>query len=119
MPDELPLGETLRRALIAFNAVPTGGIEQHRRRMDLLLTVPALQAHSMLMYNDWRQVIAEHCASRLGVDAASHLPQNIAWMTLGVSLAAYDQWLADPSADLEDLLDAGSSLLTKAVAGLA
>ncbi|KXT58815.1 TetR family transcriptional regulator [Gordonia sp. QH-12] len=116
--DDVPLGATLRDALIAFNTVPASEIDKHRRRMALLLGVPALQAHSMLMYQDWRQVIADHCGARLGLDPASHVPQTIAWQTLGTALAAYDQWLPDPSADLTDLLRSGSRILIDGVASL-
>lgn len=112
------LGEELRDAIIAFNAVPEGELDGHRRRMRLLLTVPALQAHSMIMYADWRQVIAEHCADRIGGEATDHLPQTIAWMALGVALSAYDQWLAQPDSELEQLLRTGCVLLVDSVASL-
>ncbi|MCK0438431.1 mycofactocin system transcriptional regulator [Gordonia alkaliphila] len=110
-PDQ-PLGEGLRLALIAFNEVPEVEHEHHRRRMQLLLEVPALQAHSMLMYGEWRQIVAEHVAERLGLPATAHLPQTIAWQLLGASLAAYEQWLADPSTDLLELLDEGCTVVT-------
>ncbi|WP_156485602.1 mycofactocin system transcriptional regulator [Tsukamurella pseudospumae] len=113
------LGTELRDAIIAFNRVPESEREHHRRRMHLLLTVPALQAHSMLMYADWRQVIAEHVARHFGVEASDHAPQTIAWMALGVALAAYDQWLQQPDADLEALLRDGGDLLINAVGGSA
>ncbi len=108
------LGTELRDAIVAFNQVPESEREHHRRRMHLLLTVPALQAHSMLMYADWRQVIAEHVARRLGLAAGDHTPQTIAWMALGVALAAYDQWLQQPDGDLEALLRTGCELLIEA-----
>lgn len=115
-PADEPLGDTLRRALIAFNEVPAAQRQNHRRRMALLLGVPALQAHSMLMYAEWRQIIADHVAARLGLRPGDHLPQSIAWQLLGASLAAYEQWLADPSSHLPTLLDEGYRLAT---AGLA
>ncbi|EGD53581.1 mycofactocin system transcriptional regulator [Gordonia neofelifaecis] len=118
-PADVPLGVALRDALIAFNTVPEPELDEHRRRMALLLGVPALQAHSMLMYADWRQVIADHCAERLGLDPASHIPQTIAWQTLGTALAAYDQWLLDPDSDLTELLEIGSRVLIGGVASLA
>lgn len=117
-PDDVPLGESLRHALVDFNEVPDEMIEQHRRRMSLLLTVPALQAHSMLMYGDWRQVIAEHCADRLGAAPDDHTPQTVAWMTLGTALAAYDTWLASPGSDLAELMWAGSQTLVDGVGRL-
>ncbi|MGB3304040.1 MAG: mycofactocin system transcriptional regulator [Gordonia sp. (in: high G+C Gram-positive bacteria)] len=117
-PDDAPLGIALRDALIAFNVVPDSEREEHRRRMSLLLEVPALQAHSMLMYADWRHVIAEYCADRLGTAPEAHLPQTIAWLTLGTALSAYDQWLLDPDSDLTELLWAGSEILINGVSSL-
>ena len=115
LPDNLPLAEALARALVDFNDVPESQAPRHRRRMRLLLTVPALQAHSMLMYADWRHVVADYAAMRLDVGADDFRPQLIAWLALGTALAAYDQWLADPgeqgSSQLHDLLVEGSGLL--------
>ncbi|MFM9379315.1 mycofactocin system transcriptional regulator [Gordonia sp. VNK21] len=111
LPADLSLGETLRRALLAFNEVPDDEVEHHRRRMALVLGTPALQAHSMLMYAEWRQVIAEHAGERLGVPASAQVPQTIAWLLLGTALSAYQQWLDDPAADLLELLDAGCAIL--------
>lgn len=115
IPDDLPMAEALRRALVSFNDVPATELAAHRRRMSLLLGVPALQAHSMLMYADWRAVIAEFCAHRLGVAETDHLPQTIAWLCLGTALAAYEQWLTDPRSDLEALILAGSRTLAQGV----
>lgn len=112
------LGEELRDAIVAFNAVPAEAVDSHRRRMRLLLTVPALQAHSMIMYADWRQVIADHCAARIAARSTDHIPQTVAWMALGVALAAYEQWLAEPGVELEALLRTGCDLLIDSVAGL-
>ncbi|WP_344780906.1 mycofactocin system transcriptional regulator [Gordonia caeni] len=116
-PGDLPLDEGLRRALIAFNEVPEVEHEHHRRRMQLLLEVPALQAHSMLMYHEWRQIVAAHVAQRLGREPGAHLPQSIAWQLLGVSLAAYEQWLSDPASDLLTLLDEGCAVLSAGLPG--
>ncbi|MEZ5210197.1 MULTISPECIES: mycofactocin system transcriptional regulator [unclassified Gordonia (in: high G+C Gram-positive bacteria)] len=117
-PAGLPLGEALRRALIDFNDVPDVEHEHHRRRMQLLLGVPALQAHSMLMYAEWRQIVAEYVAGRLGMRPDGHIPQTVAWQLLGVSLAAYERWLADPSSDLLALLDEGCTVLTHGLSAL-
>ncbi len=117
-PRDIPLGEGLRQALLAFNTVPGTEQEHHRRRMTLLLKVPALQAHSMLMYNEWRQIIAVHVAARLDLRPEDHLPQTVGWQMLGVSLAAYEQWLGDPASDLLDLLDAGCSIVIDGIASL-
>ncbi len=101
-----PLLDALREAVLAFNALPPGGVDWHRDRMTLILTVPALQAHSTLRYAAWRSVIAEFAAGRLGRDPGELLPQLVGHLYLGAALTAYEQWLSDPQADLSALLDA-------------
>ncbi|SFK91631.1 MULTISPECIES: mycofactocin system transcriptional regulator [Amycolatopsis] len=114
-PPEVPLGDAIREALVEFNRIDPEEAPWHRRRMELILTTPALQAHSTLRYADWRQVIAEFVADRLGVPADSLAPQAIAYATLGVALAAYEQWLRSPDAELPELLTAGMRELSAAV----
>ncbi len=59
LPDDLPLWEAVHRGVVAFNDFPPDAQPPHRDRMRLILTTPALQAHSVLRYSEWRQVIAE------------------------------------------------------------
>ncbi|MFT4127237.1 MAG: mycofactocin system transcriptional regulator [Gordonia sp. (in: high G+C Gram-positive bacteria)] len=112
------IADALTGALISFNRIDPADARSHRLRMELLLGVPALQAHSMLMYADWRQVIAGFAAGRLGLEPTGHLPQTIGWMALGTALAAYEQWLANPGSDLTELLRAGCAQLTDGVGAL-
>jgi mycofactocin system transcriptional regulator len=104
LPEEMPLVEALRVAVIQFNRLPAEELTYHRRRMELLLNVPTLVAHSTLRYAAWRQVVAEYAAERLGVAEDGLEPQAIAWAYLGVSLSAYEQWLKHDDADLPQLL---------------
>ncbi|GED99376.1 mycofactocin system transcriptional regulator [Gordonia crocea] len=121
LPGDMPLTEALAAALIDFNDVPAAQTARHRRRMRLLLTIPALQAHSMIMYADWRHTVAGYIGARLGVPADGYLPQLISWLTLSTALAAYEQWLDDshdPSAQrLRDLLLEGSGVLANGIDG--
>lgn len=110
-PADRPLLEVIREALVDFNRIDPAEAPWHRRRMELILTTPALQAHSALRYADWRQVLAEFVATRLGVAPGSLGPQTIAYATLGVALAAYEQWLREPGSDLCALLSAGMAEL--------
>ena len=50
-------------------------------------------------------MIAEFVSRRLGVTDSSPVPQAVAWACLGISLAAYEQWIDDDSADLLELID--------------
>lgn len=99
-----PLLSALVDAVLAFNALDPSQEAQHRSRMELILRVPALQAHSTLMYAAWRQVIAEFAAIRLGTGPDALLPQLVAHSCLGASRTAYEQWLQRPDSSLPALL---------------
>jgi mycofactocin system transcriptional regulator len=101
----------LREAVLAFNVFPGEQEQAHRERMTLILTVPALQAHSTLRYAAWRAVIAEHAGTRLGLGPESLLPQLVAHSCLGAALTAYEQWLRTRDSDLIPLLEEALSAL--------
>lgn len=104
LPESMPLMQALRTGIIEFNRIPDTEVGWHRERMRLLLRVPALQAHSMLRYAAWRQVIAEFAAERLELHPAEHTPQAIAWALLGLAISAYEQWLEHDDTSLPQLL---------------
>jgi mycofactocin system transcriptional regulator len=103
-PDDAPLLDALSDAVVRFNDLPPEAGPAHRQRMALILHVPALQAHSTLRYADWRNVVARFAARRLGEPADALRPQLIGHLALGAAVTAYEQWLADESADLPSLL---------------
>ena len=102
--DDRPLLETLTEAVVRFNDLPPEAVPPHRQRMSLILHVPALQAHSTLRYADWRSIVARFAARRLQLPVDALLPQLIGHLALGAAVAAYEQWLADESADLPRVL---------------
>ena len=104
-PPQTPLMDAIRLALIDFNRVAPAQVPLHRRRMELILRVPTLLAHSTLRFTAWRAVIAEFTAERTGCRPDDLAPQAIAHAVLGVSVAAYEHWLDHPAADLGTLLD--------------
>jgi TetR/AcrR family transcriptional regulator, regulator of mycofactocin system len=104
-PPEIPLMDAIRVALIDFNRVTPAQIPLHRRRMELILRVPTLLAHSTLRFTAWREVVAEFVAERTGRRPDDLAPQAIAHAVLGVAIAAYEHWLDDPGSDLGALLD--------------
>lgn len=112
-----PLLDELREAVLAFNRFDPGEVPWHRDRMALILTVPALQAHSTLRYAAWRSVIAEFAAGRLDSSPGDLLPQLVAHSCLGAALTAYDQWLLRPGSDLPQLLDQAMRALSGRWAG--
>jgi mycofactocin system transcriptional regulator len=100
----VPVDEALRAALLDFNHFDAAESARHRQRMRVILQTDALQAHSMTMYAGWRAVVAQFVAGRIGVRAQDLVPQTVAWTMLGVALSAYEQWLADETVSLAQLL---------------
>jgi mycofactocin system transcriptional regulator len=112
VPHDIPVHRAVHAAVLAFNHLEPSAIPQHRQRMRLLLTTPALQAHSVHRYARWRAIIAAYVASRLALKEADILPRTIGRVTLAISLSAYEQWLLADDQPLEELLD---QALTSAV----
>lgn len=105
LPPGTPMMDALRETIIDFNRLDAGQIAAHRRRMALILQVPALQAHSTLRYAAWREVVAEYAARRLGLPQDALLPQTIAYSFLGAAIAAYEHWLREDGSELGVHLD--------------
>jgi mycofactocin system transcriptional regulator len=101
---DVPIGDALRTALLAFNSFDDNETARHRQRMRVILETAALQAYSMTMYAGWRAVVAAFVARRLGAKPGDLLPQTVAWTMLGVALSAYEHWLADESVSLQQAL---------------
>jgi mycofactocin system transcriptional regulator len=106
LPADIPVMTGVRRAVLDFNEVDPQEQPWHRRRLRLILGTPALQAHSTLRYAEWRRVVAEYAAGRLGLTPDALVPQTIGHACLGVALAAYEHWLTEDNGDLLELLDA-------------
>ena len=117
MPTDLPLHEAVHRGVLAFNEFPEDAQPPHRERMRLILQTPALQAHSVLRYGEWRAVIAEYVAGRLATEADDLLPRTVGHVSLALALSAYEQWLASPAAVLSELLDEAMGELRRYLAG--
>jgi TetR/AcrR family transcriptional regulator, regulator of mycofactocin system len=115
-PDE-PLMEALGRAVVESNRYRDEDLPELRIRMRLITRVPALQAHSMLRYADWRQVVAEFVAGRLGQKPGDLIPQTIAHVALGTSMAAFVVWVDDPERDLAETLEEAYRLLASGFVG--
>ncbi|KUI45035.1 mycofactocin system transcriptional regulator [Mycobacterium sp. IS-1590] len=103
---EVPIGEALRTALLAFNSFDAAETARHRMRMRVILQTAALQAYSMTMYAGWRGVVAGFVAKRLDATTGDLVPQTVAWTMLGVALSAYEHWLADETVPLAAALGA-------------
>lgn len=104
-PTDIPLWDAVHRGVRAFNDFPPDAAPPHRDRMRLILTTPALQAHSVHKYSEWRSVIADYVADRLGLEPTDLLPQTVGQVSLALALTAYNAWLRDDAVDLQVLLE--------------
>ena len=104
-PAQTPLMDAIRLAIVDFNRIAPEQVPLHRRRMELILRTPALQAYSTLRYAAWREVIAGLAGERTGQPPDALGPRTIAYVALGVAVAAYEQWLETDGRDLATLLD--------------
>jgi mycofactocin system transcriptional regulator len=93
-PADEPLMDVLRRGVLAFNDYGPEEVPRLRTRMELITGVPALQAHSALRYAEWRAVVAEFVAARVGPGVDDLVPQTVAHVALGTCIATYARWIA-------------------------
>ena len=100
-----PAGErmmdTLGRAVVESNHYEGDAREDLRLRMTLITGVPALQAHSMVRYAEWRQVVSEFVAERLRQRPDDLVPIMVGQMALGASMAAFLRWVRHPDENLD------------------
>jgi mycofactocin system transcriptional regulator len=101
---DVPLATALRDAVVASNTYPPQVLPELRLRLTLITTVPALQAHSMLRYAEWREVVARFVARRLRREPEHLVPQAIGHAALAASSSAFSHWVQHPDKDLIKLL---------------
>jgi mycofactocin system transcriptional regulator len=107
----VPVMEAIARAAVSSNRYDDDQLPELRIRLTLITAVPALQAHSMLRYADWRAVIAEYVAVRTGSTVQALIPQTIAHAALGVSVAAFSCWVHGDGQDLTQNIRIGYAAL--------
>jgi TetR/AcrR family transcriptional regulator, regulator of mycofactocin system len=76
-----------------------------RERMRLILTEPALLAHSQLRYAEVDRVVAGHVAERTGAAAGDLVPRLVAASTRAAATTAFEAWLADATSSLTQCLN--------------
>jgi mycofactocin system transcriptional regulator len=102
---EVAMMEAVHQAVIEFNRISPEQASRHRQRLSFILGVPTLLANSTLRFAQWREVIAEFAARRLGLTPDDLLPRVIGYSALGAAVAAYEQWLSKEDVDLSEVLD--------------
>jgi len=84
-------------AYVEVNDYAEGELPMLRQRMRLILTEPALQAHSQVRYTAVDRVVAAHVARRTGVRPDALVPRLVATSTRAAATTAFEVWLADGS----------------------
>lgn len=111
VPPGMPLMTALRTAVVAFNDYDASRLPDHRRRMALILDVPALQADSTLRYAQWQDAVSGFAARRTGHPEHSLVPRLMGAIALSSAITAYRLWLDDESSDLPTLIGDALQLL--------
>ena len=106
MPDELPVMEAVRRAVVAANHYRAEDVPELRMRMNLLNSVPELIARAAIHYDAWERAVSDFVARRSGQPADSLYPLAVGRAVLASCRAGYDRWAARADADLPAYLDA-------------
>jgi TetR/AcrR family transcriptional regulator, regulator of mycofactocin system len=105
VPDRVPLLEAIRQAVVGVNRYRAEDVPELRTRMNLIGSVPALQASAAQHYDAWERAVSEFAAARLGLPADGLYPLAIGRATLAVCRSAYDCWVERADADLTVYLD--------------
>jgi mycofactocin system transcriptional regulator len=111
VPGSVPMMAAIRQAVVAANHYRAEDVPELRTRMNLIISVPALQSSAAPRYDAWERAISEFAAARTGQPAGSLYPLAVGRATLAVCRAAYDRWVARADADLTVYLDAAISSL--------
>lgn len=105
-PDDLPIMEAVRRAVLAANHYRAQDVPELRTRMTLLSSVPELIASAAIHYDAWERAIVDFVARRSGRPAESLYPLAVGRTVLAACRAGYERWAARADADLTVYLDA-------------
>jgi mycofactocin system transcriptional regulator len=113
-----PVLASVCAAYVEVNDYAAAELPLLRERMQLILTEPALLAHSQLRYADVDRVVAEHVARRTGTSPAALAPRLVAVSTRAAATTAFEVWLADGTTALADDLRAAFDELALGFPGL-
>ena len=95
-----PVLTSVCAAYVEVNDYAEAELPLLRERMLLILTEPALLAHSQVRYADIDRVVARHVATRTGRSATDLVPRLVAASTRAAATTAFAAWLADDRSSL-------------------
>ena len=111
VPDDVPLMDAVRGAVVAANHYHADDVPEMRMRMHLIATESALSFSAAEHYEAWERAISEFAGRRLSQPADSLYPLTVGRTTLAACRAAYDRWSVRADADLTTYLDAALAAL--------
>jgi mycofactocin system transcriptional regulator len=95
-----PVLPSVCAAYVEVNSYPESQLHLLRERMQLILTEPALLAHSQLRFADVDRVVARYVATRTGTTPDRLVPRLVAASTRAAATTAFEAWLADEHSSL-------------------
>jgi TetR/AcrR family transcriptional regulator, regulator of mycofactocin system len=87
-------------AYVEVNDYPEAELPLLRERMQLILSEPALLAHSQLRYAEVDRAVARYVAARTGDAPTALVPRLVAASTRAAATTAFEVWLADERSSL-------------------
>jgi mycofactocin system transcriptional regulator len=105
IPDGVDMMDAIRQVVMAVNHYRAEDVPELRERMNLIGSVPALQASAAPHYDDWERAVSDFAGARLGQPADSLYPLAIGRATLATCRTAFDLWVTRADADLTHYLD--------------
>lgn len=111
VPDDVPMMDAIRQVVVGVNHYRAEDVAELRTRMNLVGSVPALQASASSHYDAWERSVSVFAAQRMGAPADSLIALAVGRTTLAACRAAFDRWVADAHADLVVYLDASITAL--------
>ena len=105
LPDDVPIMDGIRVVVLGVNQYRAEDVPELRARMNLIGSVPALQASAGPHYDAWERTVSEYVAIRTGLPPDSLYPLAIGRTTLAACRAAYDLWITQADDDLTVYLD--------------
>jgi len=111
-PADEDILESLRAAAQVMAEMLLDRPELEAARHRLFMNSPALRAQGLRHTEEWARVVAEHAASRLGLDGHDALPQLLGGCTAVVLRTSRQQWANNPRTDLRREIDRGFDMIS-------
>jgi mycofactocin system transcriptional regulator len=116
--DDVPVLTAVLGAYVEANDYAPDDLPVLRQRMRLILTEPALLAHSQLRFADVDRVVAGYVARRCGQSPTALVPRLVATATRAAATTAFEAWLSGDAPSLADALRTAFGQLAEGFPGL-